>query len=99
MTILTDGRMTAHIVVLTADDCHLCQQGKETLGKLGREFPLEVEEVALESERGRGLAEQYGVLFPPGLFLEGSFVGFGRVSERKVRKLLLRRLAAAEVGA
>lgn len=88
MTTSTNDRPTARFLILTAEDCHFCEQGKHTLHKLAHDFPLEVEEVSLESEGGRELAEQFGVLFPPGLFLDGSFVGFGRISERKLRKLL-----------
>lgn len=100
MTTLTNVHGTAHILLLTADDCHFCEQGKDTLHKLGREFPLEVEEIALTSERGQALADRFGVLFAPGLFLDDEFVGFGRVSERKLRKLLQRRAGslAAAVG-
>ncbi len=97
MTVSTNDRTIAHILLLTADDCHFCRQGKDTLDKLRREFLLEVEEIALASARGQELAERFGVLFPPGLFLDGSFVGFGRVSERKLRKLL-QRLAVVEAG-
>lgn len=94
MTSSTHDRTTAHILILTAEDCHFCEQGKEILDKLAHDFPLEVEELSLQSERGRNLAEQFGVMFAPGLFLDGEFVGFGRVSERKLRKLLQRRAAS-----
>jgi len=36
-------------------------------------------------------------MFPPGLLLDGGFVGFGRVSERKLRRLLEQRVATATV--
>lgn len=98
MTSSANDRSTTYVLLLTAHDCHLCEQGKGTLGTLRREFPLEIEEVALESERGRELSERFGVLFPPGLFIDGEFVGFGRVSERKVRKLLQQLSASAEAG-
>ncbi len=95
MTTLTDMTETRRVLLLTAEDCHLCEQGKDVLERLGRDFPLEVEEIPLESTRGEELARQFGVLFPPGLFLDGSFLGFGRVSERKLRRLLGERPAAA----
>ncbi len=100
MTTFINDRRTAHILLLTADDCHFCEQGKNTLHKLRREFPLEIEEIALASARGQELSERFGVLFAPGLFLDGHFVGFGRVSERKLRKLLQQRITSGpiEVG-
>lgn len=94
MTSSTNDRAAAHVLILTAEDCHFCEQGKETLHKLAHDFPLEVEEVSLESNRGRDLAERFGVMFAPGLFVDGECVGFGRVSERKLRKLLQRRAAS-----
>jgi glutaredoxin len=93
IAILCERTETARVLLLTAKDCHFCEQGRDTLHKLGREFPLDVEEVALDSERGQKLAAGFGVFFPPGLFLDGSYVGFGRVSERKLKKLLQQRMA------
>jgi hypothetical protein len=95
MTTSNDITETRHVLLLTAADCHPCEHGKDVLSRLGRDIPLAVEEVTLESHRGQELARQFGVLFPPGLFLDGSFVGFGRVSERKLRKLLEQRPAGA----
>jgi glutaredoxin len=92
---VTSNRPPRHVLLLTAQDCHFCEHGKETLDALGREFSLDVEEVALESERGQQLVTEFGVLLPPALFLDGSFVGFGRVSERRLRKLLQKRMTGA----
>jgi glutaredoxin len=82
---------SAHITLVTAEDCHFCHDGLETLHKLGREFRIDVEEVPLSSDRGMQLAERHRILFPPGLILDDAFVGFGRVSERRMRKLLSQR--------
>ena len=85
----------ARILLVAADDCHFCAQAKAILDQMGHEHPLVVEEVSLTSPRGQDLAARHGILFPPGLFLDGSFVGFGRVSERKLRRLLEQRAQAA----
>jgi hypothetical protein len=81
----------APVLLVTTSDCHFCTEGKVALERLGRDYPLVVEEIALASPRGQELATRHGVLFPPGLFLDGACVGFGRVSERKLRRLLEQR--------
>jgi glutaredoxin len=102
-----DTRMSAHsgepprtavpppVLLVSAPDCHFCAQAKAVLDRLRREYPLEVQEVILASPEGQDLAARHGILFPPGLFLDGTFVGFGRVSERKLRRLLEQRAHAA----
>ena len=83
------------LLLVTSPDCHFCAQGKEILTRLSRAYPLSMDEVPLESPEGQDLASRHGILFPPGLFLDGAFVGFGRVSERKLRRLLEQRAQAA----
>lgn len=82
------------VVLLTQEDCALCQRGKDLLERLALEFPLAVETRDLASEQGRALAERGGVMFPPGLFLDGQPFSYGRVSERKLRRELQRRLGS-----
>jgi len=84
----------AGVLLVTAPDCHFCADAKALLARLGQTYPLEVREVSLSSPEGQEIATRHGVMFPPGLLLDGGFVGFGRVSERKVRRLLERRAQA-----
>ena len=79
--------MTA-ITLLTQDDCTLCQHAKTVLARVGADHPLEVTEIDLASERGRALAAQAGVLFAPGVLVDGRRVGYGRLSERRLRRTL-----------
>lgn len=81
----------AHILLVSTDDCHFCARAKVILDQLGQEYRLEVKEVSLTSPDGQDLAARHGILFPPGLLLNGAFVGFGRVSDRKLRRLLEQR--------
>ena len=76
------------IVILTKDDCHLCEQAKDVLALLAGEYELAVREVALDSEEGRRLALEAGAPFPPVVFLDGRTFSYGRLSERKLRKAL-----------
>ena len=77
-----------HIMLLTQDDCQLCDHAKGVLGRVAADHPMRVEEVSLNSDEGRALAAQAGVLFAPGVFLDGALFAFGRLSERKLRRVL-----------
>jgi glutaredoxin len=76
------------IVLLTKEDCDLCEQAKATLERLSNEFELRVREVALASTEGAELAREAGAPFPPVVFVDGRPFSYGRLSERKLRKAL-----------
>ncbi len=80
-------------VLLTQAACRLCDQAKETLDRLALEYGLSVATVDLGSPEGEALAEQGGIMFPPGVFLGGEPFSYGRLSERKLRRELERRRA------
>ncbi len=91
----TSSRSPIQITLLTRADCTFCEQAKEMLARLAREYPITVAPVDLETPEGERLALRSGVLFPPGLFLDGAPFSYGRVSERKLRRALESRLVAA----
>ncbi len=66
----------------------MCHHAKDVLARVGHDFPLEVGAIDLTSLQGRELATRSGVLFAPGVPLDGSPFAFGRLSERKLRKHL-----------
>jgi len=76
------------VVILTQTHCHFCEQAEEILGRLGTEFDLRVRRVELSSAEGRSLAVGAGVLFPPGIIVDGELVAYGRPSERRLRREL-----------
>ena len=76
--------------LLSQRDCAFCEQAKKILGRLSLECPLVLTEIALESEEGRALALQHGVMFAPGVFINGSLASYGRPSERRLRRILTR---------
>lgn len=76
------------VTLLTQDACALCDQAKEVVGRVAQDHPLALEEIRLDSERGRQLAAEHTVLFAPGILLDGRPFGHGRLSERKLRKAL-----------
>lgn len=83
------------VTLLTQDLCKLCDEAKAVLHRLrltqrGGEFPVHVTTVSLGSERGKQLALAGGVMFRPGVFVDGEPFSYGRLSERKLRKALSR---------
>ncbi|MFC4004380.1 glutaredoxin family protein [Prauserella oleivorans] len=80
--------MSTTVTLLTQPDCHLCEHAKDVLARVARDHPLEVIEVDLRTTEGRRLADGAGVLFAPGVLLEGRPFAHGRLSERKLRKTL-----------
>ena len=85
--------MTA-ITLLTQADCALCDYAKQVLARVGADYPLEVTEIDVASEPGRALAARAGVLFAPGVLVDGRPLGYGRLSERRLRRALGRVSAA-----
>ncbi len=82
------------ITLLTQADCALCEHAKGVLDRVGADHPLEVTEIDLASEHGRALAARAGVLFAPGVLVDGRPFGYGRLSERRLRRELGRMPAA-----
>jgi predicted ABC-type transport system involved in lysophospholipase L1 biosynthesis ATPase subunit len=88
--------MTAMTVVtlLTQPDCALCEHAKQVLARVGADHPLTVREIALDSDEGQRLAVAAGVMFAPGILLDGAPYAFGRLSERALRRHLDRQRTA-----
>jgi glutaredoxin len=85
--------MTA-ITLLTQADCGYCEHAKAVLARVGADHPLKVTEIDITGEEGRALAARAGVMFAPGLLIDGRPFGYGRISERRLRRTL-QRLALA----
>lgn len=81
------------ITLLTQSSCGLCEHAKEVLGRVAEDFAVSVTEVDLRTDAGRRLAEGAGVLFAPGVLVEEQPFSYGRLSERKLRRLLEHRVA------
>ncbi len=83
------------VTLLTRPECAFCDQAKEILAGLSPEYRLTVTMVDMDSEEGQALAARGGVLFPPGIFLDGEAFSYGRPSQRKLRRELERRVQSA----
>lgn len=81
------------ITLLTQTSCAMCELARGILARLREEYPLSVSEVDLRSDEGRRLAADAGVMFAPGILVDGRPFSYGRLSERKLRRLLDRRAA------
>jgi len=81
--------MTA-ITLLTQADCGYCEHAKAVLARVGADHPLEVTEIDITGDQGRMLAARAGVVFAPGLLVDGRPFGYGRISERRLRRTLQR---------
>ncbi len=83
--------MTTLVTLLTQPDCALCEHAETVLARVGVDYPLRIEEIDLRSPDGQRLAAAAGVLFAPGILLDGHPYAFGRLSERALRRTLTRR--------
>ena len=79
------------ITMLTQSSCTFCEQAKGTLGRLSQEYAFGTEEISLETDEGRQLGAQHGIVFAPGILIDSEFFSFGRLSERRLRRELRRR--------
>jgi len=85
-------------MLLSQPDCTLCDQAKELLARLEREYLLDVQTVQFYSSEGFELAKRGRILFPPGIFLDGQPFSYGGPSERKLRHAIEARLRAPAGG-
>lgn len=85
------ARDAVRATLVTAPDCHLCEHARQVLTRLGHTWPLVVAEVAWQSAEGLALVRSDGVPFPPALYIDDEFCGYGRLSEGRLRRLLARR--------
>lgn len=87
-----------HVLVLTQNQCGFCEQAQDLLQLLAREYELKITTLDIGSEAGQALAVQGGILFPPGIFLDGQPFSYGRQSEMKLRRALKRHMHRPAVG-
>jgi thiol-disulfide isomerase/thioredoxin len=84
------------LTLITQSDCPSCVAGKKVLAELAKEFPLQVDEVDVNSEAGRALALDQRLAFTPGLVADGRLIAHGRLSARALRRKFTTILATAE---
>lgn len=77
-----------NVTILTQTSCVSCGQAKEVLSRLAADYFLQIHEVRLDTEDGRSLAARHGVIFAPGILIDGKLFSYGRLSEKKLRRHL-----------
>lgn len=83
------------VLLVTRPECGFCDEVKDVLHRVARDHPLRVRTLEFESDEGRALALREGALFPPLVFLDGRFLSYGRLSERRLRREVAGRRATA----
>ncbi len=84
------------ITLLTQPACTSCEQAKEVLARLALEYPLQINEIGLATAEGLALSARHGVVFAPGILLDGDMFSYGRLPEKKLRRALSQRHPAAD---
>jgi|SRR5579859_7118155 len=84
------------ILVLTQEHCGFCEQARDILERLSREYWLSFSTLGIGSPEGQRLATQGGLLCPPGILINGESFSYGRLSERKLRRELDRQMGFVE---
>jgi glutaredoxin len=92
---MANNKRPITVTILTKPQCGYCEDAQELLQRLEGEYWLSVDTVDIQSTYGEALAKRGGILFPPGIFLDGEPFSYGRVSERKLRRELDRRIGAS----
>ena len=86
------------MLLLTQAHCSFCQQAKEVLDRLSTEYSFSVAILDIDSPEGQAQAMRGGIVFPPGLFINDEPFSYGRLSERKLRRELERRIKKMNDG-
>ena len=85
-----------HVLLLTQHQCAFCIQAKDLLTRLSVEYGFSYATLDVASPEGEALAIQHGMLFPPGILVDGEPFCYGRPSERRLRQELEKRRANAQ---
>lgn len=76
------------ITILTQESCPSCVKAKDTLALIKDDYPVEVVELPLATDEGREIANRIGIVFAPGILIDGELFSYGRLSEKKLRRHL-----------
>lgn len=85
----------AVVTMVTAEACHFCAEAETVVAEAGREFPLMVERIDARSGEGQALLQDFRAPMTPLVLLDGAYVGSGRLSRRRLRRLLRTRVRKA----
>lgn len=83
--------MTTTITLVHTPACHLCADAQAALAELGRQFPIDVDLVAADSDAGQALIAAHRPAMFPLVLADGAFVSAGRLPRGKLRAMLTAR--------
>jgi len=83
-----DADVGVAFTLLTKLNCPLCDHAREVLDRVGVDYLVNTEVVWLETPEGEEFATTQHTPFPPVLLIDGELHGFGRLSEKKLRREL-----------
>lgn len=78
----------AHLTVVSAPACHLCEHADEVLSDLLQRYSFTVDRFAVDSGEGRRLVAQHRPVMAPLVLLDGQYFCAGRLPRRKLEALL-----------
>lgn len=93
---MANSKPPIKVTILTKPQCTYCDDARQLLQGLKGEYPLVIETIDINSLEGEAMATTGGIHFPPGIFLDDEPFSYGRVSERKLRRELDRRIGATQ---
>lgn len=73
------------VLILVQAGCHFCHDAQALLDRLAGEYPLRIHTLDMGTPEGEKTALESGLLFPPGILLQGRPFCYGRPSEGKLR--------------
>ncbi|MGH2767684.1 MAG: glutaredoxin family protein, partial [Actinomycetota bacterium] len=59
-------------MLLIREDCGFCEQATALLERLSADYGFSLKTLEADSLEGQPLAEGTGMVFPPGIFIDGS---------------------------
>lgn len=86
----TESDRRPEVVLMSTSGCHFCTHAHEVVQRVSGDFPIRVREIDLESVEGAAALRRWRVPFPPIVLVNGQLFGYGRISERKLRRHLQR---------
>ena len=81
------------VLILVQAGCHFCRDAQAMLDRLAGEYPLRIRTLDMSTPEGERIALEAGLLFPPGILVQGRPLCYGRPSEGKLRRAIEQCLA------
>lgn len=87
------------VTVVHSPACHFCDDAEQALAALGRDYPIDVTVVPVESASGAALVVRHRPAMNPLVLVDGEFFSSGRLPRKKLVRLLKGRRAAMPTAA